>query len=76
MALPENSFWIIVERWEYLCWKCENGSFAIWHHITPSDGGYGCEVSLGLPSDYFHTHTVEELYDYETSAETISGAAV
>ena len=68
----ENAFMISVDTWEYLCRKNDCGTFSVWHHVTPADGGYGQEVRLELAPDYFEQHTVEQFYEHIASLNTKS----
>lgn len=54
---------ISIDGWDYLMSREPDGRFYVWHHVTPADAGYGTEVKVYLPSDYFRSNTVEEFYD-------------
>jgi hypothetical protein len=40
-----------------------DGSFRLWHHVTPADGGYGREVDIMLPADYFKKNSARDFYE-------------
>ncbi len=61
------SIFIKIETWDYMLTNIGTIGFELWHHVTPEDGGYGTEVRLNFPADYFKTHTVEDLYNSPTS---------
>lgn len=56
--------WITIDAFDYMLIRQNDSRFRVWHHITPADGGYGREVDLQLPADYFHTHTAAQFYDH------------
>ena len=66
----DRAFWVFVKHWHYLCWKYDDGTIAVWHHVTPIDGCYGSEVELELPSNYFRKHTAEQFYEFIASNST------
>ena len=69
-AVSESSFsplppsvLIYIEHWNYVVNASDGGKIRVFHHVTPSDGGYGQEVDLAFDAEYFRTHTVEEFYE-------------
>lgn len=55
---------ICIEHWKYLMFRQADGQFRVWHHVTPADAGYGTEVEVHLPGDYFRNHSVKKFYEY------------
>lgn len=58
---------IHIETWIYMLTREKGGRFRLWHHVTPADGGYGTEVDIYLPADYFQTHSVKTFYEFVTT---------
>ena len=65
-----KKYWIVIEGWDYLVEEQPNRGIFVWHHVTPRDGGYGQEVNLILPYEYFQTHNVEEFWEEIASKNT------
>lgn len=61
---------ICVESWDYMLILQQDQRFRLWHHVTPADGGYGREVDLYLPGDYFKSHTVKQFYEMVAQQQT------
>ena len=59
--------YIRIENWTYRLTREEDGRFRLWHHVNPADGGYGVELDMHLPADYFRTHSVQEFYKFVTT---------
>ena len=58
---------IRIETWSYMLTREKDGQFRLWHHVSPADGGYGVEVDMHLPADYFQTHSVKKFYEFVTT---------
>ena len=55
---------IAIELWKYVLTLEADGRFRVRHQITPADAGYGTEVDIHLPADYFDTHSVKKFYEH------------
>ena len=64
---PNTQPYIRIENWSYRLTREEDGRLRRWHHVTPADDGYGAEVDLHLPADYFQTHSVKDFYRFVTT---------
>lgn len=58
-----DSIPIRIASWDHYFRKLDDGSFTVWHHNTIADAGYGTEVFVKLPADYFLNHSISEFYD-------------
>jgi hypothetical protein len=54
---------ISIASWDYMLTRNPDGSFRLWHHVTPADGGYGREVDIMLPADYFKKNSARDFYE-------------
>lgn len=55
---------ITIESWDYMVIRQPDDGFRVWHQVTPADGGYGTQVDILLPADYFRTHSAKQFYAY------------
>lgn len=62
---------ILIDMWDYMMILQDDHQFHVWHHVTPADGGYGREVNLYLPADYFKKHTVKQFYETVAQMQTL-----
>ena len=55
---------ICIENWRYLLNREADNQLRVRHHVTPADAGYGTEVDVLLPADYFQNHSVKKFYEH------------
>ncbi len=56
-----------IQSWDYMLTNNGNGTFTIWHHVTPADGGYGTEVRENFKIGQYNKDSVGQLYSYISS---------